>query len=197
MSLLPVLFKWPLVLLPIHIAFLHLIIDPACSVVFEAEPPEENIMQRPPRDPKEPLFSTKTLGLAVLQGVGILLVLVAVFATALYRGQGELDARALTFTTLIIANLSLILTNRSWSYTIWEMLRSHSLRLSSLSNIALWWVLGGALVFMAFVLYLPILRHLFRFSYLHPIDLGICLTAGIFSIVWFEFLKIWQRNRNN
>jgi Ca2+-transporting ATPase len=197
MSLIPVLFKWPLVLLPIHIAFLHLIIDPACSVVFEAEPPEENIMQRPPRDPKEPLFSTRTLGLAVLQGVGILLVLVAVFATALYRGQGELDARALTFTTLIIANLSLILTNRSWSYTIWEMLRSHSQRISSLSNIALWWVLGGALVFMAFVLYLPILRHLFRFSYLHPIDLGICLTAGIFSIVWFEFLKIWQRNRNN
>jgi Ca2+-transporting ATPase len=195
MSLIPVLFKWPLVLLPIHIAFLHLIIDPACSVVFEAEPPEENIMQRPPRDPKEPLFSTRTLGLAVLQGVGILLVLVAVFATSLYRGQGELDARALTFTTLIIANLSLILTNRSWSYTIWEMLRSHSQRISSLSNIALWWVLGGALVFMAFVLYLPILRHLFRFSYLHPIDLGICLTAGIFSIVWFEFLKIWQRNR--
>jgi Ca2+-transporting ATPase len=195
MSLIPVLFKWPLVLLPIHIAFLHLIIDPACSVVFEAEPPEENIMQRPPRDPKEPLFSARTLGLAVLQGVGILLVLVAVFATALYRGQGELDARALTFTTLIIANLSLILTNRSWSYTIWEMLRSHSQRISSLSNIALWWVLGGALVFMTFVLYLPILRHLFRFSYLHPIDLGICLTAGIFSIVWFEFLKIWHRNR--
>ncbi|MBD2595603.1 cation-translocating P-type ATPase [Nostoc spongiaeforme FACHB-130] len=197
MSLIPVLFKWPLVLLPIHIAFLHLIIDPACSVVFEAEPPEINIMRRPPRNPKEPLFSQRTLGLAVLQGVGILLVLLIVFATALCRGQGELDARALTFTTLIIANLSLILTNRSWSRTIWEMLRSRSRRVSPepSQNVVLWWVLGGALVFLAFVLYLPLLRHLFRFSILHPIDLAICFTAGIMSILWFEQMKILYRNK--
>lgn len=197
MSLIPVLFKWPLVLLPIHIAFLHLIIDPACSVVFEAEPPEINIMRRPPRNPKEPLFSQRTLGLALLQGVGILLVLLVVFATALYRGQGELDARALTFTTLIIANLSLILTNRSWSRTIWEMLRSRSRRISSeqSNNVALWWVLGGALVFLTFVLYLPLLRQLFRFSILHPIDLAICFTAGIMSILWFEQMKILYRNK--
>src|SRR6185369_14922157 len=38
MTLIPVLMEWPLVLLPVHIAFLHLIIDPACSIVFEAEP---------------------------------------------------------------------------------------------------------------------------------------------------------------
>jgi P-type Ca2+ transporter type 2C len=197
MSLIPVLFKWPLVLLPIHIAFLHLIIDPACSVVFEAEPPEANVMRRPPRNPKEPLFSKQTLGLALLQGVGILLVLLVVFITALYRGQGELDARALTFTTLIIANLSLILTNRSWSQTIWEMMRSRSRSISpaNLQNTALWWVLGGALVFLAFVLYLPFLRHLFRFSILHPIDLAICLTAGVFSIFWFELLKILHRKK--
>lgn len=197
MSLIPVLFKWPLVLLPIHIAFLHLIIDPACSVVFEAEPPEANVMHRPPRNPKEPLFSQQTLGLALLQGVGILLVLLVVFATALYRGQGELDARALTFATLIIANLSLILTNRSWTRTIWEMLRSPTRGSSpaNLQNTALWWVLGGALVFLAFVLYLPFLRNLFRFSTLHPIDLAICLTAGVFSIFWFEQLKILHRRK--
>ncbi|MEJ1932085.1 cation-translocating P-type ATPase, partial [Nostoc sp. NIES-2111] len=197
MSLIPVLFKWPLVLLPIHIAFLHLIIDPACSVVFEAEPPEANIMHHPPRNPKEPLFSDRTLGLALLQGVGILLVLLVVFATALYRGQGELDARALTFTTLIIANLSLILTNRSWSRTIWEMVRSYSRNVypARMTNVALWWVLGGALLFLAFVLYIPVLRQLFRFSTLHPIDLFICFTAGIFSILWFEQLKILYRRR--
>jgi Ca2+-transporting ATPase len=108
MSLIPVMFQWPLVLLPVHIAFLHLIIDPACTVVFEAEPEESNVMKRPPRNPKEPLFSRRTLRLALLQGVSSLVVLVLVFAIAYYRGNGELDARALAFTTLIISNLSLI-----------------------------------------------------------------------------------------
>ncbi|GET39313.1 cation-translocating P-type ATPase [Microseira wollei] len=185
MSLIPVLFKWPLVLLPIHIAFLHLIIDPACSVVFEAEPEEANAMRRPPRNPKEPLFSQRMLSLSLLQGGGILLVLLAVFATALYRGQGELDARALTFTTLIVANLGLILTNRSWSRTIGDTLGS--------PNMALWWVLGGAIAFLGGILYVPFLRGLYRFSFLHPIDLAICLAAGIVSILWFERLKILNR----
>jgi Ca2+-transporting ATPase len=181
MSLIPVLLKWPLVLLPIHIAFLHLIIDPACSVVFEAEPAEDNVMNRPPRDPKIPLFSRQMLGLSVLQGVGVLLILVIIFAITLYRGQGELDARALTFTTLIVANLSLILTNRSWSRTIVATMQA--------PNPALWWVIGGAITFMGLVLSIPVLRHLFRFSRLHPLDLGICLVGGVISVIWFEWLK--------
>lgn len=181
MSLIPVIFKWPLVLLPIHIAFLHLIIDPACSVVFEAEPPESDVMKRRPRNPKVPLFSRQMLGLSVLQGVGVLVILLAIFAIALYRGQGELDARALAFTTLIVANLSLILTNRSWSRTILATVQN--------PNPALWWVLTGAIAFMGLVLYVPVLRHLFRFSILHPIDLGICLVGGVVSVLWFEWLK--------
>jgi P-type Ca2+ transporter type 2C len=115
MSLIPVLLKWPLVLLPVHIAFLHLIIDPACSVVFEVEPEEVDVMQRPPRDPRAPLFDRRTLGMGLLQGGGLLLILVAVFGIALYRGQDEHDGRALAFTTLILANLGLIITNRSWA----------------------------------------------------------------------------------
>ncbi|ARV57965.1 ATPase [Nostocales cyanobacterium HT-58-2] len=187
MSLIPVMFHWPLVLLPIHIAFLHLIIDPACTVVFEAEPEESNIMNRPPRNPKEPLFSRRTLRLALLQGISVLVVLLVVFAIAFYSGHGELDARALAFTTLIVSNLSMILTNRSWSRTIPEMLRA--------PNAALWWVLGGAVVFLGLVLYVPLLRHLFRFSFLHFDDLVVSLTSGLFSILWFEGLKIWQRRR--
>ena len=182
MSLIPVLLKWPLVLLPVHIVFLELIIDPACSVVFEAESEEANVMNRPPRNPKEPLFSRKTLAVSMLQGLSVLLIVLAVYGIALYRGQGESDARALTFTTLIIANLGLILTNRSWSRTILSTLRS--------PNTALWWVLGGAAVFLGLVLYVPFLRSLFRFSALHPLDLAICLAAGLVSILWFEGLKI-------
>ena len=187
MSLIPVLFKWPLVLMPVHILFLELIIDPACSTIFEAEPEEANVMQRPPRNSKEPLFSRQTLGLSLLQGVSVLVIVLAVFASALFRGQGEAEARTLSYTTLIIANLGLILTNRSWTRTIWDTLRS--------PNAALWWVLGGATVFLSLVLYVPFLRDLFSFAFLHPIDIAICLVAGVISIAWFEGLKLLNRRK--
>ena len=182
MSLIPVILQWPLVLLPVHVVFLELIIDPACSVVFEAEPEEADVMNRPPRNSQEPLFSRRTLIMSLLQGASVLLIVLAVFATSLYRGQGEFEARALTFTTLIIANLGLILTNRSWSRTILSTLCSR--------NAALWWVLGGAAVFLGAVLYIPFLCSLFRLTTLHFIDLVICLSAGVVSIMWFEGLKM-------
>lgn len=185
MSLIPVLFKLPLVLLPVHVAFLHLIIDPACSIVLEAEPAEATVMKRPPRNSKEPLFGRKTVGLAVLQGVVILAIVLAIFMIALYRRQGELDARALTFTTLILANLGLILSESSTSRLSLKILRS--------PNAALWWVIGGGLLFLVLVLYVPFLRQLFSFSLLHPIDLAICLGGGAISLVWFELLKLLDR----
>jgi P-type Ca2+ transporter type 2C len=181
MSLIPVLFKLPLVLLPVHVAFLHLIIDPACSVVLEAEPAEANTMQRPPRKPKEPLFGRRILWLALLQGVGILGIVLAIFLISLRRGQGEFDARALTFTTLILANLGLIASERSSARIGLKTLTSR--------NSAFWWVIGGALIFLALVLYVPFLRQLFSFSFLHPIDIAICIGGGVMSLLWFEVLK--------
>ena len=103
------------------------------------------------------------------------------FLVSLHRGQSEGEARALTFTTLIIANLGLILANRSWSRTIFDMM--------GLPNRALWWVVGSALTLLAVVLYVPAFRALFRMSYLHGIDIVICLLAGLSSIVWFEAVK--------
>jgi P-type Ca2+ transporter type 2C len=187
MSLIPVLFKLPLVLLPVHVAFLHLIIDPACSIVLEAEPAEANVMKRPPRNPKEPLFGRKTVGLAMLQGIGVLVIILAIFIIALYRGQGELDARALTFTTLILANLGLILSESSSSRLSLKILRS--------PNPSLWWVVGGGLFFLVLVLYIPFLRQLFSFSFLHPIDLAICLGGGAIGLLWFELLKLFNQSQ--
>jgi Ca2+-transporting ATPase len=182
MTLIPVLFKWPLVLLPVHIAFLHLIIDPACSVVFEAEPEESDVMRRPPRNPNEPLFGKRTWQMSLFQGLGVLVIIAALYALALYRGRSDSEARALAFTTLIIANLSLILINRSWSHTVFATIGSR--------NAALWWVVGGAIGFLGLVLYVPVLRELFRFAELHWIDLGICLLAGAVGTVWFELFKL-------
>lgn len=182
LALIPVLLKWPLVLLPVHVVFLELIIDPACSVAFEGEPEEANVMTRPSRDPQQPLFDRRTLLLSLLQGISVFLIAVAVFVIAHLRGEPETNTRALTFTTFVIANLALILTNRSWTRVIVATLRS--------PNPALWWVIGGALGVLVLVLYVPFARDLFRFSTLHSLDLVICFVAGVFSVMWFEALKI-------
>ena len=187
MALLPVLFGWPLVLMPVHIVFLELIIDPASSVVFEAEPEEADIMRRPPRNPRTPLFTRTTASLNLLQGASILAIVLAVFLLSLRLGSSAAEARALTFTTLIIANLALILTDRSRTRTILATLRT--------PNRALWWVILGAAVLLILVLFVPFLRDLFGFAVLHANDLLICLAAGFASIVWFEIIKLIRRWR--
>ncbi|BAB77881.1 putative cation-transporting ATPase [Trichormus variabilis NIES-23] len=125
---------------------------------------------------------SRLFGIALLLCVAIALV---IFVVALYRRQGELDARALTFTTLILANLGLILSESSSSRL--------SLKIRKSPNNALWWVIGGGLAFLALVLYVPFLRQLFSFSFLHPIDLAICLGGGAIALLWFEQLKFLNR----
>lgn len=189
LSLCAVLFRWPLILEPVHVAFLELIIDPACSIVFEAEEEEADVMRRPPRSAPDHLFNKKMVLMSLLQGMGVLVILLAIFGVALRRGQGEEDARALTFTALVIANVALIATNRSWSRTILAILRT--------PNPAMWWVAGSALVFLTLVLYVPFLKSLFHFSTLHPNDIALCVGAGAVSIAWFETLKALQRWRRS
>lgn len=88
LALFPILFNLPLVLLPVHIAFLELIIDPACSMVFEAEPEEKNTMFRPPRNLQERLFGRKNFALSLLQGTSMLVGVIIIFLYAFIYGQG-------------------------------------------------------------------------------------------------------------
>jgi magnesium-transporting ATPase (P-type) len=111
------------------------------------------------------------------------------------RALKELGTAALSGTehirdtwTLVVANLGLILTNRSRSRTVLSMFR--------MPNAALKWVLGGAVIFLAIVLYVPFVKDLFRFSTLHFIDLAICLITGIISILCFEGFKILKKSRS-
>ncbi|MGD0780378.1 MAG: cation-translocating P-type ATPase [Dehalococcoidales bacterium] len=187
LSLIPVLFKWPLVLYPVHVVFLELIIDPACSIAFEAEPEESDIMQRKPRDRKEPLLNGRTVALSLLQGIIVLGITLAVYKLSLALNLGEAEARILTFTTLVIANLGLILTNRNWSATIFTSFRAR--------NIALRWILVSAIVFLGLVIYVPFLRDLFHFEILNGVDVLICVGAGLVSVLWFEVVKYLSRQK--
>ncbi|MFA5801475.1 MAG: cation-translocating P-type ATPase [Thermoleophilia bacterium] len=184
LSFIPVLLDWPLVLMPVHIVFLELIIDPACSVVFEAEPEEADVMDRPPRNPDEPMFARRTLALSIMQGLSVLAIVMAIYAFSHYRGYGDGTIRANVFTTLIFANVGLILTNRSWSRTLFATLRS--------PNRALWWLLASVSIVLGLVLYVPFLKGLFLFERLNPADLLACIVAGFVSITWFELLKYFR-----
>jgi len=185
LSFIPVLFKWPLVLMPMHIVFLELVIDPACSVAFEAEEAEPDIMDRPPRPPDQPLFSPQLLLLSLMQGFVVLAIVLAIFTIQWYRGRDADEARTLTFATLIVANLSLILTNRSWSRTIASTFRE--------KNTALWLVVVLALAFLGVVIYVPFFRDLFHFKVLHPGDVAIAFAAGFAGIGWFEGRKLLRQ----
>ena len=167
--------------MPAHIVFLELIIEPACSLIFEAEPEDANVMQRPPRSSKERLFSMATVGLALLQGLSVLAVCLAVFLVSHSR-QSEDAARALTFVTLVVAFLVVILANRSWTRTIAGMLR--------VPNSALWWVIGGAVGLLALVLFLPTAQRLFQFAPVSAGWLALSLGAGVACMMWFELLKV-------
>jgi Ca2+-transporting ATPase len=188
LSLIPLLLGWPPVFAPVHIVFLEMIINPACSIAFEAEPPERGVMSRPPRNPLEPLFGRRILLISLLQGVFVLLASLTILGYSLHQGASETEARALTFFTLVIGNLGLILTNRSWKHTILHTINS--------PNLALWWVIGGAFSFLMMALTFPFLREVFHFAPVTPFQLTLSFGAGVSSVLWFEFYKVVLNKRD-
>ncbi|NTW22578.1 cation-translocating P-type ATPase [Candidatus Falkowbacteria bacterium] len=180
-TFLAVLADWPLMLLPVHLAFLELIIDPACSIAFENEPAEENAMLRPPRHPDKKTLTKRLIRIAVFQGISMLLFLVLVFKLAGYTGKTVDQTRAMVFTALIFANISLILANRSWSRSIISSFR--------VKNQAAWLVLGGSLIVLAITIFVPQVSKLFHFGLPGWFDLLLAAVLGGSSVLWFEFLE--------
>ena len=177
MALLPVLLGEPLLLLPAHIMFLQLIIDPACSIFFEAEAEEKNLMQRPPRPAKEPLFSGKLMISCLLQGLAAFAVAAVIYAWALSQSLDENTVRALVFAAMVAGNIALVFSNRSLDAS-WQGAWSRQ-------NPALWWIVLGGGAGLALVLNIPMLRELFHFSgnALHILGIGI---LAAFSILLFS-----------
>ncbi len=188
LSLIPVFFAdLPLILWPVHIVFLELIIDPACSIIFEAEKAEKNVMSRPPRDPLIPFFGFKKILLSCSQGIGILLVCLIVYFAGFRLGYTEDQVRALTFVTLISSNIAVILSNRSWSENIFKIILT--------PNGSVKWVVGGAIFFLIMVLNIPFLLDLFQMERIGIVASLICGLLGLSSIAWFEFYKTIRKRR--
>lgn len=187
LSMIPVMLGWPAVLMPVHILFLQLIIDPVCSIVFEAEPEEADIMQRPPRHPHSRLFDLQVLKLGLLQGLALLISVLAIFGFTFHQGMGADEARTFTFTTLVLASIGLIFTNRSRSRSALATLQS--------PNTALWWVATSAVAILSLVLFVPALSELFFFSRLQGFDIALCVLLGFTTFVIFEAIKLLRTPR--
>jgi Ca2+-transporting ATPase len=186
LSLIPVLFAdLPIILWPVHIVFLELIIDPACSIIFEAEREEENVMSRSPKDINEPFFGIKKILFSCIQGVGILIICLLVYFIGLKTGYSEKSARTLTFVTLIVSNIAVILSNRSWTSNFFKILRT--------PNKAVKWIIGGATIFLILILNIPFLLNLFQFEKIGYPELAVCVVAGFSSIIWFEIYKYLKK----
>lgn len=191
MSLIPVFVAdWPLVLLPAQIAFLELIIDPACSVVFEAEQADPEIMNAPPRRVGEPMFGSRTLTVAAVQGFSVFVATLTVYLWAVLGGQPDNVVRSVTFATLVVGNVALILVNRSWRLTVWQTFRERR-------NPALKWILGGAAALLIAMLSVPALRHAFNFGPITPSQWAVAGAAGMLGVAWFEIYKHVTRQRSS
>lgn len=185
-ALLPLLFGWPLVFYPVHIVFLEFVIDPACSIAFEAEPAEKEVMRRPPRPATSHLFDGWLVATSILQGLGLLVAVSLLYAIVLAEGTPEPQARAMVFAAIVLGNIGLILSNRSRQATLANTLRR--------PNTALWWVTGGALLGLGLALFAQPMREIFRFAPLSAYQLLISVAVAMVGLAGPELYKLLHRH---
>ncbi|MBU6473743.1 MAG: cation-translocating P-type ATPase, partial [Alphaproteobacteria bacterium] len=181
LALLPFLFGVPLILMPVQIALLEMVIDPACSIVFESEREESDVMRRPPRRPGSQVLPRTSALWAALQGIAALAVVGLALFLGARVGMPETDLRAFVFTALVLMNIGLILVNRSFHASLRDVLMR--------PNPALWILAGGVLGVLAIAVYWPPAQELFHFGPLHLDDLSICVIAGLGFIAALELSK--------
>ncbi|MEY5018227.1 MAG: hypothetical protein RJB54_145, partial [Actinomycetota bacterium] len=189
LALLPIFStSWPLILLPGLVAFHEVIIDPACSVVFEEESPDPKIMEEQPRKPASKLFSKREIWLAASQGISTFLALLSLFLYLNVSGRSEQEIRSIIFGALMISNIFLILTNRSRSLTILQTFKKRN-------NRALPWILLLALGVLFSLILIPPLRTLFDLGAIGFTDWLTMFVVSIAGVLWYEVMKIARAKR--
>jgi Ca2+-transporting ATPase len=158
LALLPAFFtSLPILLMPLHIVFMELIIDPVCSIAFESEQEEVGIMKRPPRKPHELFFGWRRIAFSFFQGTLLLLVVVAVYLFSIAEGHTASEIRAIAFSSLIVGNLLLIITSLSKTRNIIAVLLE--------KNVAVLIIVVVAFVLLFLILTVPALQQIFSFQF--------------------------------
>jgi len=185
---LPLLLGWkyPNIFMPIHIVFLELIMGPTCSVFFEREPIENNIMLRAPRSPHQKIFSLKELLISIIQGLTIAGGLLIFYHFLMEKGLPVRYVRTAVFITLILSNIFLTLVNRSFEEALNRTIRY--------KNPFVVYVLLISAVFLLSLSFIVPFQKIFQLTVLSPADYLSCLFISLVCTGWFEVYKIW-RNR--
>ena len=183
LSLLPLLLNLPLMFAPVHIAFLEMLISPVCSLVFESEPEESDVMRRPPRPSGMPLFSQSLIVTSLMQGVFVLIVVGGLFIALMHAGIAPDVARAASFTTLVVSNVALVFNNRMLSGGMIKTLRQ--------PNPVLWGIVLTTVVLLAAILMLAPLRQLFHFGQVPTSLLLLSIGLGGVVLLLLRGFKRW------
>ena len=183
MAVIPLFFpSWPLVLMPLQISFLELIIDPTCSILFEMEQVDPNVMNQPPRKVGSSMFNKRALLIAIFQGLSVLTSAIAVYVWAAQSGFSDEVVRSITFSALVLSNLGLLLVNRSWRLPIWKTLQQRR-------NPAVKWIISIAMSFLIAMMTIPVLREVFHFGAMSPRQALIASASAVVGVAWFEVFK--------
>ncbi|MFZ4377420.1 MAG: cation-translocating P-type ATPase [Saprospiraceae bacterium] len=185
LALLPAFFPaLPILLMPLHIVFMELIIDPVCSIAFESEKEEIGVMKRPPRDPNMAFFGFKQIFKSSLVGLILLAMVLAVYFFSMQEGHTEGEIRAIAFTSLIIGNIFLILTTLSKTRNVIDVLFEN--------NISLKIILFVASTMMFLLISVPYLRDLFSFEYPGFKHFYLAIAGGFALLFLMEMYKYVQ-----
>lgn len=176
---------YPNIFSPIHVIFLEIIMGPTCSIIYENEPLEKNLMLQKPKAISTTFFHWRELLVSIIQGVVITLGLLFIYQYAVYNGYGEELTRTMVFTALVTANIFLTLINRSFYYSIWTTLKY--------KNKLVGYIIGITVLLMSLMLFVPSLNNFFEFEILTMPQLLICMGIGFISVVWYEIVKWIKR----
>jgi Ca2+-transporting ATPase len=186
---LPLALGWvfPSIFSPLHIIFLELIMGPTCSIIYENEPLEKNVMEQKPRPFIKTFFNLRELATSIIQGLVITLGALFVYQYAVYTGHDEASTRTMVFVVLVAANIFLTVVNRSFYYSILVTTRYKNNLVLLIIMITI--TLTGLLIYVG-----PIAAF-FEFQTLSVYDLMLTTGIGFLSVIWFEAVK-WQNRRS-
>jgi Ca2+-transporting ATPase len=176
---------YPNIFSPIHIAFLELVMDPTCSIVYENEPMEKNTMSQKPRPFSSSFFDLKELTTSILQGIMITVGLLIIYQYAIQNGANEDTTRTMVFTGLVTANVLLTLVNRSFYYSIFTTMKY--------KNNLVVFIVGITIFVTGLLLFVPPITSFFQFEHLTISQLAISIGIGFVSVFWYELVKLYKR----
>jgi P-type Ca2+ transporter type 2C len=188
LALLPTLLHWPVLLMPVHIVLLELLIDPACSVVYEAEPAADGIMRRPPRAPSDSPFATANLRYAVIQGLGFAGILLFGYGLLLGQGLDAAQGRSAVFIALVLGLFLLTLANRDLSHP--ALVRTPA------KNPWLPRMFGGVALMLVVVIGVPFFRSVMALALPGVITLAAVAAMLGVATAWLEGLRRLGRRRH-